>query len=153
MQMLQYQELPKKGEEIMHDLYNLKDSLIKELGEYGKSEISMDDLKVIDTLAHAGKNVCKIIESVEEEMGGYSSRGNSYAMPYMGMSYAQGNNGGSSYARGRGRNANRDSMGRYSSADGMVPDLYELMENAGDDKTRQGIQRLINKMDNSMAMY
>ena len=54
----------------MYDLYNLKDMLCHELEEYGKlPELSLTSLATIDTLAHACKNVCKIIECKD---GGYS---------------------------------------------------------------------------------
>ena len=62
--------------------------------------------------------------------------------------------GGGSYARGRGRNARRDSMGRYSreggysqAADDMIQDLRELMEDAPDERTQQEFQRFIQKME------
>lgn len=73
---------------------------------------------------------------------------------------------GNSYARGRGRNAKRDSMGRYSrerggnysrergysrnySMDGeeMVDELRNLMENAPDDRTRMEFEKMISKME------
>lgn len=92
----------------MHDIMNLKEMLIDELSEYGrKGELNAKTLETIDTLAHATKNLCKIIE--DAEMMDESSMG--------GSSYERGGNnyyGGGSYARGRGRNAKRDSMGRYS---------------------------------------
>lgn len=61
----------------MHDdhyseLYELKSKLIKELADCSKDEISANNLSVIDTLAHAAKNVCKIMESMDD--GGYSER-------------------------------------------------------------------------------
>jgi hypothetical protein len=104
---------------------------------------------------------------MEDEEDDYSGR----------MSYARGGRGGSyrggsyryddgmmmtggedgSYARGgrgRGSNAKRDSMGRYSSRmDGysrhgdVVESLREVMEEAPDDRTRMEIQRLIEKME------
>lgn len=79
---------------------------------------------------------------------------NDGVMPYRG-SYRY----GSSYARGRGRNAKRDSMGRYSRegsyrgysrAEGredMIEDLREMMENAPDEATRMEFQRMIQKME------
>lgn len=157
----------------MHDLYKLKEMLCEELKEYGKKgELSAGSLEVVDTLAHAAKNLDKIIEAYEEEEG-YSERGGSYARGGGGRGGNQGggqsNRGGSyenrysreyysrdggSYARGRGRNARRDSMGRYSSeggysraADEMVEQLEELKEQAPDNQTRQEIQRLITKFE------
>lgn len=83
----------------MHELYELKEMLCKELEEIGgKGELTAGSLETVDTLAHALKNIDKIIENKEND--GYSSR-------YY--------DGGVSYARGRGSNARRDSMGRYSS--------------------------------------
>lgn len=62
--------------------------------------------------------------------------------------------GGGSYARGRGRNARRDSMGRYSreggysyGAEDMVQELRELMQDAPDDRTRQEFERFIQKIE------
>jgi len=102
----------------MHELYELKEKLCDELKEYGSKDLSAGTLDVVDKLAHAVKNIDKIIEVYEDEGDGYSSR--SYP-DGMGGSYARGGRGGyrdSSYARGR-MNARRDSMGRYSRADGM----------------------------------
>ena len=64
---------------------------------------------------------------------------------------------GGSYARGRGRNAKRDSMGRYSrnsyrgysrdGGDDYLDRLHDMMESAPDEQTRQEIQRMIQKME------
>lgn len=106
----------------MKELYELKERLVDELKDYGKMELTAANLDKIDTLAHAAKNVCKIIESEDE---GNSGR----YYPY-------------SYNRGSYR---RDSMGRYS-RDGLADKLRELMADAPDDKTRQDIQRLVDRM-------
>lgn len=124
----------------MHDLYELKEKLMDELSEYGsKDEMSAGTLEVVDKLAHTIKNLCKIIEDMEySEMGGSYARG--------------GGRGGSSRAsyataRGRGRNAKRDSMGRYSSEGGLVDELRELMEEAPDQRTRMEFEKFIKKME------
>jgi len=89
----------------MNKLYDLRDKLCDELTSFSDKGVSSGNLSTIDTLAHAIKNVDKIIE-VEED-GGYSNR----AYPDgMGGSYRH------SYARGR-MNAPRDRMGRYSGDD------------------------------------
>lgn len=109
----------------------------------------------------------------EEEESGYSEYGYGYddgggSMRYGGESR--------SYARGRGRNARRDSMGRYSREGGgmsgemsgrngrsrrsyrseysradarqeYMDELRELMESAPDDQSRQSIQRMIQQME------
>ena len=152
----------------LHEIYELKDKLIKELGEQGRKGLSETTLKTIDTLAHAAKNVAKVIECCEDEeysmaMGnGYSRRGrysmrDSYAddRSYRAAdgvtnyvrpdgSYAD---GGMSYARGRGAGAKRDSMGRYSRADDeIVMGLERLMDTATDEHTRKEIRKLIEQM-------
>lgn len=102
----------------MHDIKKLKEMLMEELAEYGKGkELTMGSLDMVDKLAHATKNLCKIVEAGEEEeysradggsMNGGSYRGGSYRGSYRG-SYAD---DGVSYRR------RRDSMGRYSREDG-----------------------------------
>lgn len=102
----------------MHDLYNLKEMLCAELEEFGRSgELTLSSLQTIDTLAHACKNVCKIIDHKESD--GYSTR------------------------RGRdrmGRFVSRDGSD-------MARRLREMMEEAPDDASRREIQRLADKME------
>lgn len=139
----------------MHELYKLKEMLCRELEEYGeKGEMSTGTLDVVDKLAHTIKNLDKIIEKYEEEE--YSGRGSyedgrrgSYRGSYEdGRSYERG-----SYARGRGRNARRDRMGRYSSEgysrnEDMAMQIREMMEDAPDERTRQEFQRFLGKLEN-----
>lgn len=50
-------------------------------------------------------------------------------------------------ASGKGRNARRDSMGRYSRAeDEMQEGLMKLMDKAPDEQTRNEIRRLMENM-------
>lgn len=157
----------------MHQLYELKEMLCEELKEYGsKEKLDVGGLEIVDKLAHAIKNIDKIIEAYEMEEEYSMAGGGSYDGSYRG-SYAQGgggqgggnqggqsNRGGGSYARGRGRNARRDSMGRYSrearysrggysrgGSDEMVDELRELMQEAPDQQTRQEFQKLIQKLE------
>ena len=152
----------------MHELYELKEMLMKELEEYGrKGEMSAGSLEIVDKLSHAVKNLCKIIEAAEEEDEGYSRRGGSYY--YEGGQGGNtntarmgrgGSGGGSSYARGggrgRGRNARRDSMGRYSrtggsmyyrNADELVEQLEELMEDAPNEQIKQRMGQLVQELE------
>lgn len=127
----------------MHELYQLKEMLCKELKEYGdKGEMTAGTLEVVDKLAHTVKNLDKIIEVYEDE-------GNSGYYPY---AYDDGmNRGGRSYNgpyRGRSYARRRDSMGRYS-RDGLADKMRELMEDAPDDRTRQEIKRLVEKLENA----
>ena len=131
----------------MHELMQLKEMLMKELSEYGaKGELSGGSLEVVDKLAHAIKNLCKIIEAYEEEEE-YSQRGYAYAGNSMDGGNRYSRQGGASYARGRGRYANRDAQGRYSRGGDFVAQLEELMQEAPSDPIRQGIQQLIQQAD------
>lgn len=98
------------------NLMHLKKMLCKELEEYGSSgnKLSAGTLDVVDKLAHACKNVCKIIEA-DEEMEYSRAEGGSYRRSYADGSY----DGIRSYDDGMSRRGSyrrrRDSMGRYSS--------------------------------------
>lgn len=139
----------------MHELYELKEKLCRELKKYSSEDVTTNSLEVVDKLSHAIKNLDKIIEKYEEEEGG-SYGYNSYEPNYNRSnrsSYRGNYNNGGSYARGRGRNAKRDSMGRYSSNDGysrngdIASELRELMMDAPDEQTRMEYQRVINKLE------
>ena len=125
----------------MKELYELKEMLLDELKRYGdKKDLSTGGLEVVDKLTHALKNLCKVIEDCEDA---YSTADMPHDMPHYRYSYT----------RGRGRNAKRDAMGRYSregyseAADDMIHELRELMEDAPDDRTRQEFQRFIKKIE------
>ena len=110
----------------MHYMHDLKDLLCAELEDYvekGKNsgKMSMGDLDSIHKLTDTVKNILKI-DMLEEESGyskdgAYMGEGRIYGTSYdddmrRGVGY--------SYARGRGRYAKRDSMGRYSRDDGYM---------------------------------
>lgn len=132
----------------MHDLHELKEKLLKELEEYGgNAKFSKEDVETIKYMASAIDHICNISEDEE----GYS---NHYPY-YMGGSYDDGMNRNGSY-RGRSyagrRNARRDSMGRYSGERGysrsdLSDKLRELMDEAPDERTRQEIQRMVEKLE------
>lgn len=74
-----------------------------------------------------------------------------YSNTYGGNSYRGGSYRGESYARGR--NARRDSRGRYSSEDGysraedeFMSYLEEAMDSAPDEHKRRKIERMMNEM-------
>lgn len=142
----------------MDTLYELKEMLCEELKEYGKKgKLDVGVLEIVDKLAHAVKNIDKIIESYEDEEysgrmmnddGISYERNGSYARGSYARGGSRGGRGGSSYARGRGRNARRDSMGRYSSDNDMlVEELRSLMEDAPDERTKMEFQKFITKME------
>lgn len=98
----------------MENLKKLKMMLVKELDELGRAdELDTKSLELADKLAHATKNLCKVIEDMDEYSGydGTDRMSNRMSRrPYADDSaYAD----EESYARGR-MNAPRDSMGRYS---------------------------------------
>ena len=96
----------------MEYMHKIKKMLCKELEEYGeKKSLSSADVEMIHKLTDTVKNLDKI-SLLEQGDDGYSE-----TYPYY--------MGGSSYAgRGRGRNARRDRMGRYSSDMGSSYDDY-----------------------------
>ena len=137
----------------------LKDMLCEELESITKKgELTAGSLETVDKLTHSIKSLETIMA-----MHGYDNGGSQT------YSYDNGNSmrgsGGSSYAgyddemsnaRGRGRNARRDSMGRYSSRgysydgakDEMIENIRDLMEDAPDEKTKREFQRFLNKLEN-----
>lgn len=147
----------------MHKLEELKEMLCEELEEYGsKDKLDMGGLEIVDKLAHAIKNIDKIIDSEYSERGGsyrgnygyegnYGYRGNYGERGSYGEGSYRGNYGEESYRgnygerRGRGRNARRDSMGRYASAD-MRQELERLMDEAPDEETRMKLERFMQSM-------
>ena len=152
----------------MHGIYKVEEMLCDELEKIGeKDELTAGSLDTADKLSHALKNVHKIIEYYEEmgDDGGYSNAGDGMGGTMTGGtrggSYARGGRGGryytigGSYARGRGRNAKRDSMGRYSSrgysrAEGtedMVAELRELMHDAPNEDIKRRMQDLVSEIE------
>lgn len=102
----------------MHYMHDLKDLLCAELEDYAEKgkksgKMSMGDLESVQKLTDTVKNILKIDmlegETGYSEDGAYMGEGRIYGTSYDGYDR------GTSYARGRGRYAKRDSMGRYSS--------------------------------------
>lgn len=157
----------------MKHLEKLKEALCEELDKFGKSgDITANSLEKIHKLTDTIKNIDKI--TMLEEEDGYSE-----ARVGRGGSYMH----GSSYdddvmyseRRGRGRNAKRDSMGRYSSDGGsygggssyrggqgsssyeggysrhdakdwMMSQLGEMMEGA-DPKEREALKKCMRELE------
>ena len=129
--------------DIMKDLEMLCDALSEKIADKTRKirngGMSDGDLDTIDKLTHSLASVKKIMAFVEDE-DGYSGNwpDGSYRDSYRG-SYR-----GGSYAR------KRDSMGRYSrgySRNDLADKMRELMMDAPDDRTRQEMQRMIEKLD------
>ena len=145
--------------ELMDSLYRLCETLENEIErvnaklDKSKGELTGDDMSYIQKLTHSLKSIKAVIAM--EDDAGYSNRaymGGGYrdergGDSYRGGSYRGGSYRGMSYARGRGSNARRDSMGRYSGDDGMVEELRGLMGDAPNEAVKRDIQRLIDKME------
>ena len=105
----------------MHDLKDLLCAELEDYAEKGKKsgKMSMGDLETVHKLTDTVKNIMKI--DVLKEEAGYSEDGT-----YMGegriygTSYDDGMHREGGYSYARGRNARRDSMGRYSRDGGMM---------------------------------
>lgn len=125
----------------MHKLHDLKEMLCEELEKYAdKQDLTNNDLTMVDTLAHAAKNVCKIIEFCDDE---------EYSGNYPHDHYRD----DGSYARSR-MNVRRDARGRYSgergySRDGrmLADELRDMMRDVTDERTRQKLQKFATKIE------
>lgn len=67
----------------MTELHELREKLCNELKTYGKKDLSAGSLDVVDKLAHAVKNLDKVIEGHSyamrrDSMGRYTHNGYSY---------------------------------------------------------------------------
>ena len=131
--------------DIMKELETLCDVLSDKLSEKTRKVksggMSDGDLDTIDKLTHALASVKKIMAFMEDEgeYSGYYPAG-SYRDNYRG-----------SY---RGGSYKRDRMGRYSSERGysrndLADKMRDLMHDAPDDRTRQEIQRMVEKLENA----
>lgn len=131
----------------MHELMELKEKLVKELEDYAQNgKYSKEDVETIKYMASAVDHLCNIISEADET--GYSNRDGNM------------NQGGNrSYARGRGRYARRDSMGRYltgrmySRTDGieeLVDNVREMMQDLPPD-VQQDAQKFVRKLEQEMA--
>lgn len=131
----------------MHELYEdledmcvvLADELSKTNDKLEKSggQISAGDIEYIDKLTHGIKSIKTTMAMMEADSD---------------HSYARGRG---SYARGR--NARRDSMGRYSREGGSYDgysmgdddfrmEIKELMQDAPNEQIRQKLQRIMSEM-------
>lgn len=134
----------------MHKMEELRDMLMNELERCTKKgEISAGSLDNIDKLTHSIKSIDTIM-AMEE--AGYSNEGGNYSM--RGGRYSGGN-----YSYARGRNAKRDSMGRYSrdsygigysrddAKSELMDALNEVSESTNDSKMKRMIQNWMNEAE------
>ena len=148
---------------LYEDLKELCERISKEIADANEKLRQQDsmnggDIEYLDKLTHTLKSI-KTTMAMMDADGGEYSRGYRDGHGYN-DGYGDGNDGygrddygndgyGRRYeARGRGRYARRDSMGRYADSGDMVKQLESLMESAPDDRTRQEIQKIVQKMRN-----
>ena len=156
----------------MHYLEELKEMLCKELEEIAnKGELTAGSLETVHKLTNSIKNIDKIEMYEEYSEDDYSEDGEWMGE---GRMYGTSYEGGSSYARGgrgRGRNAKRDSMGRYSSRENrgssyarggrggrggysrddakeyMMEQLEEMMEQAEKPQEKEALRRCMQAIE------
>ena len=130
--------------DIMKELEALCDILSEKIAEKTRKirngGMSDGDLETVDKLTQSLASVKKIMAFMEDD--GYSG-------DWMGGPYR--NSYRNSYARGGRR---RDSMGRYSGEYGysrsdLADKMRELMKDAPDDRTRQEMLRMAEKLENA----
>lgn len=162
----------------MHEIMALKENLMQELGEYGRMpKMSVEDVMVVKAMSSAVDHLCNILMAAEEEEGmsmrGGQGGGGRYSYERGGSRYSregggrysreggenryssEGGQGGSSYARGR--NARRDSNGRYSGGgysraagvDDLVEDIQNMMQELPPN-LQQDAQRFMQKLEQEM---
>lgn len=141
----------------MKHLEELKESIKRELEKFAKQgDVSVGTLEKIHKLSDTYKNLCKI-EALESDEGYSEARGGRGGYYMHGSSYDD--DMMYSERRGRGRNAKRDSMGRYSSDSGydggysrhdakdwMMSQLGEMMEDA-DPKEREALKECMRAIE------
>lgn len=137
----------------MHKLYELKEKLMRELEDYSENgKFSKDDVEAIKYITSAIDHICNIVE--REEGGEYSSAGGGSYAYNDGGSYARGGGRSNtsyrsyrSYAGGRGQNARRDSMGRYSSAgEDFRMELESLIDSAPNEHVKQRMREIMSEI-------
>lgn len=144
----------------MHKLIEYACDKLEELEKKAeKGNLSMAETEYAEVLSSLKKNLLKgdmLYDEVMEngEYSGAMRPMSDMGGTYRGGSYNRNRDGGMSYARGRGRNARRDSMGRYSSEDGysrdaadMTAELQELMDDPKYAPVKHDIERLMRKVE------
>lgn len=132
----------------MHELVELKEKLIRELEDYSQNgKFSKEDVEAIKYMASAVDHLCNIVEGAEYSQRGGNGRNYSYERG--GNTYRP-YEGGGSYARGR--NVRRDSIGRYSRAEGVeeLVDTVRGMMQELPQNLQMDAQRFVQKLEQEM---
>lgn len=123
----------------MHKTEQIREMLCKELDSYADKKLDGGVLEVVDKLAHAIKNLDRIIEN----KGGYSGR--AYERDSRGRFSGDTQNG---YSMDYNDRYSRDDMQNGYSMNPMHNIKRELTEimNMADGRTKQNLQRIISEM-------
>lgn len=110
-------------------LEELKEKLMRELDSVSsKSNLSLSDIQMIDTLTHSIKNLCKVINEKESSYGRWHAEG-SYSDGYSEKHHVRGHYSREPYEP----RTYRDTLEREYS-------------NARDERDRETIRRMMDKM-------
>ena len=113
----------------MHELHKLKNRLCDELKEYGQREsLTLSDLETVDTLAHAVKNIGKIIVM-------YETTENAETLENSRITYVRPDG---SYAKERYIKSGKE----------IVSSLRDTMAEIPDEKIKSEIHRIIDRIEN-----
>ena len=153
----------------MKDLKMLLEQQVNQIT--AKGDINPQDLEMLDKAVDIIKDIetiCAMRKAEEQEMGGYSQRGYSYAMgedgysghwydpAYHGGRYNYYTNGGThtdgmSYGRGPSRmmyrQDGRRGYSRDEAKDHMLDTLEEMLDEATTEKERNAIRRCMEKIE------
>lgn len=141
--------------DVLYDLCEVISDEIEDSNEkirMAGGKLTAGDVDYIDKLTHALKSIKTTIAMEEadeysyDDGGSYARDGRGGRMMPRGGSYARGDN------RGRGTNASRDRMGRYSSrgysrAEGVKEMLKDAMNEAQTDREREAIKKALKELD------
>lgn len=145
--------------EHLEGILNLVDNELEAIVKNGKFR-SREEIDSVGKLVDIVKDIHCIWEYEDGEESEYSGA-YMYDRGMSRMNRGGSYNDGGSYARGRGRNARRDSLGRYSRnsyRSGMngysraekneyIESLRDMADNAPDDQTKQSIMRMISQIE------
>ena len=121
----------------MHKFYKLKDQLIDELEQCsGDGDLNPSKIARIDTLAHALKNLMKVMSAMDEsEEGSYRT-----------ASYRRNGMDGTSNRRGSYRDGSYRGYSRHDGKEELLNQLEDLLATA-DEKSRKAIEHCISQVE------
>nr|DAG76608.1 MAG TPA: hypothetical protein [Caudoviricetes sp.] len=121
----------------MRKLEELKEKLMRELDvTSGKTQMSIADIQMIDTLTHSIKNICKILEESGHSGGDWRAEGS-----YSDRGYSRDYSGARHYVRGH---YSRDAYDSNRSYRDMLESEYS---NTRDERERDVIKHMLDRLE------